>query len=78
MVDDMTQPPRAWNSGYLLLLVVPFIGLAITFIDLPRLVEIVGLVLMVSLVGIGASMMRRPQGGWRPSRTLPTDRDGDA
>lgn len=78
MVDVMAHPPRIWNSGYLLLLVVPFIGLAITFADLPRWLEIIGLALIVSLVGVGASLMRRPQGGWRPSRTLPAERDDRA
>ena len=71
----MSRPPRSWNSGYVLLLAVPFIGLAINFTDLPRWLEIIGLVLMVSLVGVGAAMMRRPQGGWRPSQTLPAERD---
>lgn len=75
MVDDMSQPPRTWNSGYLLLVVVPFIGLVITFTELPRWVDIIALALMVSLVGVGASLMRRPQGGWRPSQTLPAERD---
>jgi hypothetical protein len=71
----MVSPPRTWSSGYLLIIAVPFIGLAITLFDLPRWIEIIGLVLMVSLVGAGASLMRRPRGGWRPSQTLPSGRD---
>jgi hypothetical protein len=74
---DTKQPPRSWNVGYLLLLVVPFIGLVITVIELPLWVEIPGLLVVVALVGTGASLMRRPDGGWRPSQTLPRgDDDG--
>ena len=73
MIDTMntsSDPRRIWRLGYVLLLIVPFIGLALTFTDPPRWLQIVGLVAILALVGAVASMIRRRVGGWRPSETL--------
>ena len=66
-----TQPPTAWRTGYFLLLVIPFIGLGLTLVDLPRWAQIVGVLAILSLVFIGTRLMNRRQGGWRPSDNLP-------
>lgn len=74
MVDDMTttdDPRRTWSVGYLLLLTTPFIGLGLTFTDSPRWLQIIGVLAIVICVGVGATMLRREDGGWwRPSETL--------
>lgn len=72
MVDDMnpSDPRRAWRVGYVLLLVNPFIGLALLLTDPPRWVEAVAVVLIVTFVGVGVALLRRRSGGWRPSETL--------
>ncbi len=80
MVDPMnssSDPRRIWRFGYVLLLIVPFIGLALTFTHPPRWLQIVGIVAILALVGTGSSMMRRRVGGWRPSETLTQPRDDE-
>ena len=80
MVDTMnssSDPRRIWHLGYVLLLIVPFIGLALTFTDPPRWLQIVGIVAILALVGTGSSMIRRRVGGWRPSETLTQPRDDE-
>ncbi|MEO7422821.1 MAG: hypothetical protein ABIU87_10555 [Ornithinibacter sp.] len=64
---DSTDPRTTWNTGYGLLLVVPFLGMLLTFTDPPRWLQIEGALFMVALVGVASSMMRRRPGGWRPS-----------
>lgn len=68
----MTVPdPRpTWRSGYTLLLVAPFVGLALTLTDPPRWLQMLGVLAILLLVGTGSSLMRRRAGGWRPSETL--------
>ncbi|MEJ5944213.1 hypothetical protein WDZ17_02760 [Pseudokineococcus basanitobsidens] len=63
--------PPAWRTGYLLLLAIPFVGMALTFLDPPRWLQVTGVVVIVALVVAGTRLMRRRQGGWRPSETLP-------
>ncbi len=77
MVDDMDsqKAQNRWRSGYTLLMIPPFIGLVIILFDLPRWVEIVGVVVIVLLVGVGSSLLRRRADGWRPSETLGEARD---
>lgn len=80
MVDTMnssSDPRRIWRLGNVLLLIVPFIGLALAFTDPPRWLQIVGIVAMLALVGTGSSMIRRRVGGWRPSETLTQPRDDE-
>jgi hypothetical protein len=70
------DPRSSWRSGFAVLAVVPFIGLALTFAHPPTWLQILGVVVMVALVGTGSSMMRRRGHGWRPSETLaPTRTD---
>lgn len=59
-----------WHSGFVVLALVPFIGLALTFAHPPTWLQVVGVVVMLGLVGVGSSMMRRRGHGWRPSETL--------
>lgn len=73
MVDDMSprDPRRAWRVGYVLLLVNPFIGLALLLTDPPRWVEALAVVLIVAFVGVGVRLLRQgTRGWWRPSETL--------
>lgn len=65
------RAPTAWRTGYVLLLVIPFIGLGLTLLDPPRWLEIVGVVAILALVFTGTRLMSRRRGGWRPSDTLP-------
>lgn len=65
------QAPPAWRTGYVLLLVIPFIGLGLTFLDPPRWVQVVGVVAILALVFAGVRLMSRRRGGWLPSDTLP-------
>jgi hypothetical protein len=76
-MDPSSDPRRTWRLGYALLLIVPFIGLALIFTDPPRWLEIVGVVAILALVATGSSMMRRRVGGWRPSETSPEPRDDE-
>jgi hypothetical protein len=76
-MDTASDPRRTWRLGYALLLIVPFIGLALIFTDPPRWLEIVGVVAILALVATGSSMMRRRVGGWRPSETSPEPRDDE-
>ena len=70
------DPRSTWRSGFVVLVVVPFIGLALTLAHPPTWLQIVGVVAMLALVGVGSSMMRRRGHGWRPSETLaPTRTD---
>ena len=69
-MNTSSDPRRTWRLGYVLLLIVPFIGLALNFTDPPRWLQIVGVVAILGLVGTASSMMRRRVGGWRPSETL--------
>ncbi|MEO5608077.1 MAG: hypothetical protein ABIQ61_06190, partial [Ornithinibacter sp.] len=64
---DSTDPRTTWNTGYSLLLVVPFLGMLLTFTDPPRWLQIPGVLVMIALVGVASRMMRRRPGGWRPS-----------
>ncbi|MEO6790388.1 MAG: hypothetical protein ABI249_01365 [Ornithinibacter sp.] len=67
---DSTDPRTTWNTGYSLLLVVPFLGMLLTFTDPPRWLQIIGVLVMLTLVGVASSMMRRRPGGWRPSEDV--------
>lgn len=67
---DNSDPRKTWNAGFSLLLTVPFIGLLLTLTDPPTWVQIAGAALMVALVYAAMSMIRRRQGGWRPSQDL--------
>ncbi len=74
----MTQnPPQAWKTGSIVLAIVPFAVVALVFLDLPRWLEIIAMAVMVAMVGVGATLMRRRSDGWRPSETLtkPSDLD---
>ncbi len=64
-------PPSSWRTGYLMLLVNPFIGLGLILGDPPRWLQIVAVVMIVVLVGVGTRLMSSRRGGWRPSETLP-------
>lgn len=77
MVDvmDSLHAQNRWKSGYTLLMIPPFIGLAIILFDLPRWVEMVGVALILLLVGAGSGLLRSRAGGWRPSETLGEGRD---
>jgi hypothetical protein len=78
MVDTMnssSDPRRIWGFGHVLLLIVPFISLALTLTDPPGWLQIIGIVVILALVGTGSSMIRRRVGGWRPSETLTQPRD---
>lgn len=80
MVDAMntaSDPRRIWGFGYVLLLIVPFISLALTFTDPPRWLQIIGIVASLALVGTGSSVIRRRVGGWRPSETVTQPRDDE-
>lgn len=80
MVDAMnisSDPRRSWGFGYVLVLIVPFIGLALTSTDPPRWLQIIGIVAMLALVGTSSSMIRRRVGGWRPSETVTQPRDDE-
>jgi hypothetical protein len=70
-----SDPRGVWRRGYVLLLVVPFIGLALVLTDPPRWLQIVGVVAILALVATGSSMMRRRAGAWRPSDTLAGPQD---
>ena len=76
-MNTSSDPRRTWRLGYVLLLIVPFIGLALTFTDPPRWLQIVSIVAILALVGTGSSMIRRRVGGWRPSETLAQPRDDE-
>ncbi len=65
------QAPTAWRNGYVLLLVIPFIGLALTLFDPPRWLQILGVIAIIGLVYTGCRLMNQRRGGWRPSDTLP-------
>ncbi len=67
---NTSDPRTTWNTGYSLLLVVPFLGLLLTFTDPPRWLQIAGVVVMVALVGAASTLMRRRPGGWRPSEDV--------
>lgn len=75
-MSSTPAPRQAWRIGYTLLLINPFIGLAIVFLDVPRWLEFVGVAFILVSVGVGVALMRQPTGGWRPSDTLadPDDR----
>ena len=60
-----------------MLLIAPFIGLALAFTEPPRWLQILGIVAILALVGTGSSMTRRRVGGWRPSETLTQQRDDE-
>ena len=66
--------PRAWSIGSTLLMIPPFIGLAIILLDLPRWLEAVGVAAIIGLVYLGSRLLYRKQGGWQPSKTLPEQR----
>lgn len=72
-----TNPPPTWNVGYTLLMAVPFIALAIVFLDLPVWVEVIVLIVILGMVGAGSALLRSRGGGWRPSETLPTPTDDE-
>jgi hypothetical protein len=72
-----SDPRRTWRLGYVLLLIVPFIGLILAFTDPPRWLQIVGVVATLVFVGTGSSMMRRRAGGWRPSESLAQPHNDD-
>ena len=57
------------------MLVAPFIGLGLVLTDPPRWLQIVCIIAILGLVAAGASLMRRRDGAWRPSETLPRTRD---
>ena len=76
-MNTSSDPRRTWRLGYVLLLIVPFIGLALTFTDPPRWLQIVGVVAILGRGGTASSMMRRRVGGWRPSETLTQPRDDE-
>jgi hypothetical protein len=50
---------RTWRLGFVLVLLVPFIGLVLTLTDPPTWLQIAGLVVMVALVGVASSLLRR-------------------
>jgi hypothetical protein len=80
MVDTMnssSDPRPIWRMGYVLLLIVPFIGLVLVLTDPPRWLQIVGVVAILALVGTGSSLFRRRVGGWLPSETLTRPRDDE-
>ena len=70
-----SDPRRIWRLGHALLLIVPFIGLTLTFTGPPRWLQIVGLVAILALVGTASSMLHRRAGGWRPSETVTQPQD---
>ncbi|MDN5893361.1 MAG: hypothetical protein L0H93_04990 [Nocardioides sp.] len=76
-MDTSSDPRRVWQWGYGLIMVVPFIGVALTFTDPPLWAQIVGVVAIVVLVATGSTLMRRRAGGWRPSETV-SDPHGNA
>ena len=65
-----SDPRTTWNAGYGLLLTAPFIGLLLTFTDPPQWLQITGALVIVLIVGVASSMIRRRPGGWRPSDDL--------
>ncbi len=73
------RQPADLAVGYVLLLLNPFIGLALLLSDPPVWVEALAVVLIVAFVGVGVSLLRRGTGGWwRPSETLGGHRDDAA
>ena len=74
-MNASSDPRRAWRSGYVILLIVPFIGLALTVTDPPQWLQLVGVVAILALVGTGASLTARRVGAWRPSETSAQARD---
>jgi len=65
-----SDPRKGWRLGSVLLLIIPFIGLALILTDPPRWLQIVAVVVILVMVGAGSTLMRRRAGGWRPSETL--------
>lgn len=71
------RPERTWNAGYTLLMLPPFLGLAVFLFELPRWVEITVVVAIVACVFFGMRLLFRTRDGWRPSQTLPAPESHD-
>ena len=65
------NPQQAWNLGYILLLISPFVGLSAALFDAPWWYNLGVAVVIVILVYAGTRLLFRTKGGWRPSQTLP-------
>lgn len=70
MATTDEHPERTWQNGFWIIMAGVLVGgLGLFFTEMPDWLKALLVVVVVALVAIGSTLLRRTP-GWRPSQTL--------